>query len=173
VIRITPGRRFKAQEAEHLMDNGPNETYNSDAYKNELRETRTIVQSSAQYWRCGCGVCKGGKVHEATTMFRFFWRTLRWSRCPLAEFKTNKATLWAPTQNPQAVQDIVRKSSDRERRCDLPRHASRWGIRAQVEARLVRRPRFCPKKLGRPVKVFGHGKTISKFDYYNAVGPCI
>src|SRR4030088_219841 len=47
-------------------DNGPNETYNSDAYKNELRETshnpakvgRNIGDTDAVF-------AKGGKIHEA------------------------------------------------------------------------------------------------------------
>jgi len=49
-----------------VWDNGPNETYNSDAYKNELRETshnpakvgRNIGDTDAVF-------AKGGKIHEA------------------------------------------------------------------------------------------------------------
>jgi len=46
---------------------------------------------------------------KQTTTFRF-WRTPRWSRWSRSpNLKTAKATLWAPTQNPQAVQELVSK----------------------------------------------------------------
>src|SRR5882724_6877354 len=61
------------------------------------------------------------------------------------------------------------RARDRERRCDLPRHASRWGIRAQVEARLRGGGRGFVQKMGRPVKVVWTREDDIKFDYYNAV----
>ncbi len=116
-------------------DNGPNETYNSDAYKSELRGTshnpcrvvRNIGDADAVF-------AKGGRVYEADYYVPLLAHASMEPMVALAEFKDGKATLWAPTQNPQGVQDIVAK--DRERRCNLPRDPARWGIRAQVEARL-------------------------------------
>ncbi len=91
-------------------DNGPNETYNSDAYKNELRETshnpakvgRNIGDADAVF-------AKGGKIHEADYYVPLLAHASMEPMVALAEFKDGKATLWAPTQNPQAVQDIVSK----------------------------------------------------------------
>src|SRR6266852_2332547 len=91
-------------------DNGPNETYNSDAYKNELRETahkpckvvRTIGDVDAVF-------ANGGKTLEADYYVPLLAHAAMEPLVALAEFKDGKATVWAPTQNPQAAQDIVSK----------------------------------------------------------------
>jgi len=72
-------------------DDGSNETYDSDAYKKELRETahkpgkvvRNIGDADAV-------LAKAVKVYEADYYVRF-WRTLRWSRWwPSPNLKTAK-----------------------------------------------------------------------------------
>src|SRR6202030_481689 len=91
-------------------DNGPNETYNSAGYKKELRETshkpckmvRNIGDADAVF-------AKGGKVYEADYYVPLLAHVSMEPMVALAEFKDGKATLWAPTQNPQAVQDTVAK----------------------------------------------------------------
>jgi isoquinoline 1-oxidoreductase subunit beta len=92
-------------------DNGANETYNSDQYKNELRETshgpckvvRNIGDANAVF-------AKGGeKVDEADFYVPLLAHASMEPLVALAEFKDGKATLWAPSQNPQAAQDIVSK----------------------------------------------------------------
>src|SRR6267143_2115545 len=91
-------------------NNGPNETYNSGSYKNELRATshnpckvvRNIGDADAMF-------AKGGKVYEADYYVPLLAHASMEPLVALAEFKDGKATLWAPTQNPQAVQDIVSK----------------------------------------------------------------
>src|SRR6266446_3206082 len=91
-------------------DNGANETYNSDQYKNQLRATshspckvvRNIGDADAVF-------AKSGKVHEADYYVPLLAHASMEPLVALAEFKDGKATLWAPTQNPQAAQDIVAK----------------------------------------------------------------
>src|SRR6202790_2525668 len=80
-----------------VWDNGPNETYNSDSYKNELRETshkpakvvRNIGDEDALF-------AKGGKVHEADYYVPLLAHASMEPMVALAEFKDGKATLWAP-----------------------------------------------------------------------------
>src|SRR6202171_3910418 len=91
-------------------DNGPNETYNSDAYKNELRETshnpckvvRNVGDADAVF-------AKGGKFHEADYYVPLLAHAAMEPLVALAEFKDGTATLWAPTQNPQGARDAVSK----------------------------------------------------------------
>src|SRR5437879_3754874 len=91
-------------------DNGPNETFNSDEYKNELRATshnpskvvRNIGDADAVF-------VKGGKVYEGDYYVPLMAHASMEQLVALAAFRDGKATLWAPTQNPQAVQDIVSK----------------------------------------------------------------
>src|SRR5882757_8291251 len=91
-------------------DNGPNETYNSADYKNELRATshnpckvvRNIGDADAVF-------AKGGKVMEADYYVPLLAHASMEPMVALAEFKNGKATLWAPTQNPQGAQETVAK----------------------------------------------------------------
>src|SRR5467141_3685548 len=152
-------------------DNGPNETYNSDSYKNELRATshnpcnviRNIGDADAVF-------AKGGKVHEADYYVPLLAHAAMEPLVALAEFKDGKATLWAPTQNPQAVQDIVSKElgiAKEDVICHVTLLGGGFGRKSK--------PDYCAeaavlsKKVGRPVKVVWTREDDIKFDYYNAV----
>jgi isoquinoline 1-oxidoreductase subunit beta len=152
-------------------DNGPNETYNSDSYKNELRETahkpakvvRNIGDADAVF-------AKGGKVHDADYYVPLLAHASMEPMVALAEFKDGKATLWAPTQNPQAVQDIVSQElgiAKEDVICHVTLLGGGFGRKSK--------PDYCAeaavlsKKVGRPVKVVWTREDDIKFDYYNAV----
>src|SRR6202049_5113799 len=152
-------------------DNGPNETYNSDAYKNELRETshkpakvvRNIGDADAVF-------AKGGNIHEADYSVPLLAHASMEPMVALADFKDGKATLWAPTQNPQAVQDIVSQElgiAKEDVICHVTLLGGGFGRKSK--------PDYCAeaailsKKVGRPVKVVWTRKDDIKFDYYNAV----
>jgi isoquinoline 1-oxidoreductase beta subunit len=152
-------------------DNGPNETYNSDAYKNELRETshnpckvvRNIGDADAAF-------AKGGKIHEADYYVPLLAHASMEPMVALAEFKDGKATLWAPTQSPQTVQDIVSKElgiAKEDVICHVTLLGGGFGRKSK--------PDYCAeaailsKKVGRPVKVVWTREDDIKFDYYNAV----
>ena len=152
-------------------DNGLNESYNSDAYKNELRETshkpakvvRNIGDADAVF-------AKGGKVHEADYYVPLLAHASMEPMVALAEFKDGKATLWAPTQNPQAVQDIVSQQlgiAKEDVICHVTLLGGGFGRKSK--------PDYCAeaavlsKKVGRPVKVVWTREDDIKFDYYNAV----
>jgi isoquinoline 1-oxidoreductase beta subunit len=88
----------------------------------------------------------------------------------LAEFKDGKATLWAPTQNPQAVQDIVSQElgiAKEDVICHVTLLGGGFGRKSK--------PDYCAeaavlsKQMGRPVKVVWTREDDIKFDYYNAV----
>src|SRR5258707_3315910 len=152
-------------------DNGPNETYNSDAYKNELRETshnpakvgRNIGDADAVF-------AKGGKIHEADYYVPLLAHASMEPMVALAEFKDGKATLWAPTQNPQAVQDIVSQElviAKEDVICNLTLLGGGFARKSKPD--YVAEAAVLAKKLGRPVKVVWTREDDIKFDYYNAV----
>jgi isoquinoline 1-oxidoreductase beta subunit len=88
----------------------------------------------------------------------------------LAEFKDGKATLWAPTQNPQAVQDIVSKElgiSKADVICHVTLLGGGFGRKSKPD--YVAEAAVLSKKMGRPVKVVWTREDDIKFDYYNAV----
>ena len=152
-------------------ENGPNETYNSDSYKNELRTTshnpckvvRNIGDADAVF-------AKRGKVHEADYYVPLLAHAAMEPLVALAEFKDGKATLWAPTQNPQAVQDIVSKElgiSKEDVICHVTLLGGGFGRKSKPD--YAAEAAVLSKKVGRPVKVVWTREDDIKFDYYNAV----
>jgi len=91
-----------------VWDNGPNETYDSAQYKTELqvtaRKPAKIVRSEGDV---DAAFAKGGKIIEAEYYVPLLAHASMEPMVALAEFRDGKVTAWAPTQNPQAVQDIV------------------------------------------------------------------
>jgi isoquinoline 1-oxidoreductase beta subunit len=152
-------------------DNGANESYNSEQYKNELRETshnpckvvRNVGDADAVF-------AKGGKVHEADYYVPLLAHAAMEPLVALAEFKDGKATLWAPTQNPQAVQDIVSKELGIPKEkviCNVTLLGGGFGRKSKPD--YVAEAAVLSKKTGRPVKVVWTREDDIKFDYYNAV----
>jgi len=152
-------------------DNGPNETYNSDAYKNELRATahnpckvvRNIGDADAAF-------TKAIKVYEADYYVPLLAHAAMEPLVALAEVKDGKATLWAPTQNPQAVQDIVSKElgiAKEDVICNVTLLGGGFGRKSKPD--YVAEAAVLSKKMGRPVKVVWTREDDIKFDYYNAV----
>src|SRR6202166_1019831 len=88
----------------------------------------------------------------------------------LAEFKDGRATLWAPTQNPQAVQDIVSTELGISKEaviCHVTLLGGGFGRKSKPD--YVAEAAVLSKKLARPVKVVWTREDDIKFDYYNAV----
>jgi isoquinoline 1-oxidoreductase subunit beta len=154
-----------------VWENGPNETYNSDSYKNELRATshnpckvvRNVGDADAVF-------AKEGKVHEADYYVPLLAHAAMEPLVALAEFTNGKATLWAPTQNPQAVQDIVSQElgiAKEDVICHVTLLGGGFGRKSKPD--YVAEAAVLSKKLGRPVKVVWTREDDIKFDYYNAV----
>src|SRR3984957_17152199 len=152
-------------------DNGPNETYDSDPYKNELRETahkpgkvvRNIGDADAVF-------AKGSKVYEADYYVPLLAHATMEPMVALAEFKDGKVTAWAPTQNPQAAQDIISKELGIPKEnviCHVTFLGGGFGRKSKPD--FVAEAAVLSKKVGRPVKVAWTREDDIKFDYYNAV----
>ncbi|HEX2710818.1 MAG TPA: molybdopterin cofactor-binding domain-containing protein, partial [Candidatus Acidoferrales bacterium] len=152
-------------------DPGANETYNSDPYKKELVETshksgkalRSIGDVDAEFAR-------GAKTVEADYYVPLLAHASMEPMVALAEFKDGKVTAWAPTQNPQAVQDIVSKElgiAKEDVICHVTLLGGGFGRKSKPD--YVAEAAVLSKKVGKPVKVVWTREDDIKFDYYNAV----
>jgi len=93
-----------------VWDNGENESYNSGEYQKELQATAhkpgKVVRNEGDV---DAAFAKGGKIVEADYYVPLLAHASMEPMVALAEFKDGKVTAWAPTQNPQAAQDIISK----------------------------------------------------------------
>jgi isoquinoline 1-oxidoreductase subunit beta len=154
-----------------VWDNGPNETYDSTQYKKELQETARkpakVIRSEGDV---DAAFAKGGKIMEAEYYVPLLAHASMEPMVALAEFRDGKVTAWAPTQNPQAVQDIVSTELGIEKEdviCHVTLLGGGFGRKSKPD--YVAEAAVLSKKLGRPVKVVWTREDDIKFDYYNAV----
>ena len=151
-------------------DNGANESYDSAAYKKELRETahkpgkliRSVGDSSKAF--------PTENVVEADYYVPLLAHAPMEPLVALAEFRDGKVTAWAPTQNPQAVQAIVSSElgiAKEDVICNVTLLGGGFGRKSKPD--YVAEAAVLSKKLGRPVKVVWTREDDIKFDYYNAV----
>ncbi|HLB90040.1 MAG TPA: molybdopterin cofactor-binding domain-containing protein, partial [Terriglobales bacterium] len=154
-----------------VWDNGPNETYDSEQYKKELQETARqpgkVVRSEGDV---DAGFAQGGKIIEAEYYVPLLAHASMEPLVAVAEFRDGKVTAWAPTQNPQAVQDIVSKElgiAKEDVICHVTLLGGGFGRKSKPD--YVAEAAVLAKKVGRPVKVVWTREDDIKFDYYNAV----
>jgi isoquinoline 1-oxidoreductase subunit beta len=152
-------------------DNGANESYDSEAYKKELQETaRKPAKVVRNEGDVDAAFAKGGKVIEADYYVPLLAHASMEPMVALAEFKDGRATLWAPTQNPQAVQDIVSQELHIAKEnviCHVTLLGGGFGRKSKPD--YVAEAAVLSKKLNKPVKVVWTREDDIKFDYYNAV----
>jgi len=158
----------RSQEAEHFLDNGPNETYNSDSYKNELRETsrrpckvvRNIGDADAVF-------AKGGKVREADYYVPLLAHATMEPLVALAEFKDGKATLWLRRRILSCNKTSFQRSWGSGRKMNLSCNSAPEADSAHSRDYVV--SGVCQEKWPANESGLDPRGTTSSFDYYNAV----
>jgi isoquinoline 1-oxidoreductase beta subunit len=154
-----------------IWDNGANESYDSEAYKKELQDTaRKPAKVAREEGDVDAAFAKGGKIIEADYYVPLLAHASMEPMVALAEFKEGRVTAWAPTQNPQAVQDIVSQELGIAKEnviCHVTLLGGGFGRKSKPD--YVAEAAVLSKKLGKPVKVVWTREDDIKFDYYNAV----
>ena len=152
-------------------DNGPNESYNSDAYQKELRETShqpcRVVRSVGDVDPV---FAKGGKTFEADYYVPLLAHAAMEPLVAVADYKDGKVVAWAPTQNPQGAQATIAKEvgiPTEDVVCHVTLLGGGFGRKSKPD--YVAEAAVLSKKVGRPVKVVWTREDDIKFDYYNAV----
>ncbi len=150
---------------------GPNASLDSAAYKKTLQDTaRKACKVARNDGDVDAAFKKAGKVHEAEYYVPHLAHASMEPPVAVAEFKNGKVEVWAPTQNPQAVQDTVGKAlgiKPEDVTCHVTLLGGGFGRKSK--------PDYCAeaailsKQLGKPVKVVWTREDDIRFDFYHAV----
>ncbi|MBZ5641260.1 MAG: molybdopterin-dependent oxidoreductase [Acidobacteriia bacterium] len=152
-------------------ENGPNAGYNSGAYRKELQEkSRTAAKVARNHGDVDAGFAGGGKIIEADYYVPHLAHAAMEPLVAVAEFRNGKVAAWAPTQNPQAVQETVAKACGIAKDdviCHVTLLGGGFGRKSKPD--YVAEAALLSKKVGRPVKVVWTREDDIRFDFYHSV----
>jgi isoquinoline 1-oxidoreductase subunit beta len=172
VIANNTWAAFKGRKSLQIdWENGPNAGYNSDAYKKELQQTaRTSAKVVRNQGDVDGAFSKGGKIIEAEYYVPHLAHAAMEPLVAVADFRDGKVTAWAPTQNPQAVQETVAKALGIAKEnvvCHVTLLGGGFGRKSKPD--YVAEAAILSKKVGRPVKVVWTREDDIQFDFYHSV----
>src|SRR4029077_20641497 len=113
---------------------------------------------------------KGGKIVEADYYLPHLAHATMEPPVALADYRNGKVTIWAPTQNPQAVQETVAEELGIPKEkliLHVPLLGGGFGRKSKPD--YAAEAAILSKALGRPGKVVWSREDDIKFDYYHAV----
>jgi isoquinoline 1-oxidoreductase beta subunit len=152
-------------------DHGANAVYNSDGFKKELQEAaRKPGKVARKIGDVEAAFAKGGKIIEAEYYVPHLAHASMEPPAAVAEFRDGKVVAWAPTQNPQAVQETVSKALGIPKEdvvCNVTLLGGGFGRKSMPD--YVAEAAILSKKVNKPVKVVWSREDDIKFDYYHAV----
>ena len=151
-----------------VWDHGTNTGYNSDQFKKELqqaaRQPGQVVRNEGDV---DAEFAKDGEIFEAEYYVPHLAHATMEPPVAVADVRGAKVAVWAPTQNPQSVQETVAKAVGVPKEnvtCHVTLLGDGFGRKSfgdfAVEAAVL------SKKLGQPVKVVWSREDDIKFDYY-------
>ncbi len=158
------------QKLNIVWDNGPNATYDSTKYHDELKATshqpckviRNAGDVEAQF-------ANGGKIIEADYYVPLLAHAPMEPPVALADYRDGKVTVWAPTQDPQTVQSAIASELDisvANVTCHVTLLGGGFGRKSMADFSVE--AAYLSKAIGRPVKVTWSREDDIKFDYYNS-----
>ena len=153
-------------------DLGANASYDSGQFRKQLsdsvRQSGKVVRNSGNV---DSEFSKGGRIIEAEYFVPHLAHASMEPPAAVAEFRDGKVTAWAPTQNPQAVQDTVAAAVGIDKKdvtCHVTLLGGAFGRKSKPD--YVAEAAVLSKKLGgKPVKVVWSREDDIRFDYYHAV----
>jgi isoquinoline 1-oxidoreductase beta subunit len=151
---------------------GEHSVFTSETQKKAMFETvhapqkvvRNIGDVDAQF-------AQGGKTVEADYYVPMLSHVSMEPPVAVAEFRNGKVECWAPTQNPQAVQDTVAQAvgiKPEDVTCNVPLLGGGFGRKSKPD--YVAEAAILSKKLGKPVKVVWSREDDIHWDYFQAGG---
>jgi isoquinoline 1-oxidoreductase subunit beta len=152
-------------------DNGANASYNSDAYKKELRETaRKPGKVARNIGDVDAAFAKGGKIVEAEYYIPHLAHAPMEPPVALADYRDGKVTVWTCTQSPQAVQETIGEVLGIPKEnvtCHVTLLGGGFGRKSKPD--YAAEAAILSKATGKPVKVVWSREDDMKFGYYHAV----
>jgi isoquinoline 1-oxidoreductase subunit beta len=172
VIADNSWAAFQGRKALKIdWDSSPNAVYNSDQFRQTLESTsrqpgkvvRNVGDVDAEF-------AKGGKIIEAEFYAPHLAHASMEPPVAVAEYRNGKVLAWAPTQNPQAVQETIAdvlgiKKEDVT--CHVTLLGGGFGRKSKPDQ--VAEAAILSKKLGKPVKVVWKREDDIQFDFYHSV----
>jgi isoquinoline 1-oxidoreductase subunit beta len=150
-------------------NDGAHGTFESEAHKQQM--LATVKQTGKVYRNHGnvdAEFAKGGKVIDAVYHTPMAAHASMEPPAAVAEFANGKATIWAPTQNPQAVQDAVSAALGIKKEdvvCHVTLLGGGFGRKSKPD--YAAEAAVLSRKLGKPVKVIWTREDDIRFDYYH------
>ena len=152
-------------------DTSPHSVYNSAEFRKTLESTsrqpgkvvRNVGDVDAEF-------AKGGKIIEAEYYTPHLAHASMEPPVAVAEYRDGKVVAWAPTQNPQAVQETVAgvlgiKKEDVT--CHVTLLGGGFGRKSKPDQ--VAEAAVLSKQLGKAVKVVWSRQDDIRFDYFHSV----
>ena len=152
-------------------DDSPNSSYNSGPYRKILEETsRKPCKVVRNVGDVDAAFAKGGKIIEAEYYTPHLAHASMEPPVAVAEYRDGKVLAWAPTQNPQAVQETIAavlgiKKEDVT--CHVTLLGGGFGRKSKPDQ--VAEAAVLSKQLGKPVKVVWSREDDIHFDFFHSV----
>ncbi len=156
-------------------DSSPHSVYNSAPFRKTLEDTsrqpckvvRNVGDVDAVFVR---SAKRGGKIIEAEYYAPHLAHASMEPPVAVAEYRDGKVLAWAPTQNPQAVQETIAgvlgiKKEDVT--CHVTLLGGGFGRKSKPDQ--VAEAAVLSKQLGKPVKVVWSREDDIHFDYFHSV----
>jgi isoquinoline 1-oxidoreductase beta subunit len=152
-------------------ESSPHSVYNSDQFRKTLEATsRQPGKVARNVGNVDAEFAKGGKIIEAEYYTPHLAHASMEPPVAVAEYRDGKVRAWAPTQNPQAVQDTVAtvlgiKKEDVT--CHVTLLGGAFGRKSKPDQ--VAEAAVLSKQLGKPVKVVWTREDDIRFDFFHSV----
>ncbi len=176
VIADNTWAAFKGRQGLKIeWDNSPHSVYNSAPFRKTLeatsRQPGKVVRNVGDVDAAFVEAAKaGGKIIEAEYYTPHLAHVSMEPPVAVAEYRDGKVLTWAPTQNPQAVQETVAgvlgiKKEDVT--CHVTLLGGGFGRKSKPDQ--VAEAAVLSKQLGKPVKVVWSREDDIHFDYFHSV----
>jgi isoquinoline 1-oxidoreductase beta subunit len=152
-------------------DSSPHSVYNSAPFRKTLeatsRQPGKVVRNVGDV---DAAFAKGGKIIEAEYYTPHLAHVSMEPPVAVAEYRDGKVLAWAPTQNPQAVQETIAgvlgiKKEDVT--CHVTLLGGGFGRKSKPDQ--VAEAALLSKQLGKPVKVVWTREDDIRFDFFHSV----
>lgn len=163
---------FKGRKALKIeWGESPHSVYNSAEFRKTLEATsRQPGKVIRNVGDVDAAFAKGGKIIEAEYYAPHLAHASMEPPVAVAEYRDGKVLAWAPTQNPQAVQDTVATALGIKKEdvtCHVTLLGGGFGRKSKPDQ--VAEAAVLSKQLGKPVKVTWTREDDIRFDFFHSV----
>ena len=172
VIADNTWAAFKGRKSLKIeWDSSPHAVYNSAPFRKTLeatsRQPGKVVRNVGDV---DAAFAKGGQIIEAEYYTPHLAHVSMEPPVAVAEYRDGKVVAWAPTQNPQAVQETIAgvlgiKKEDVT--CHVTLLGGGFGRKSKPDQ--VAEAAVLSKQLGKPVKVVWSREDDIRFDFFHSV----